>query len=205
VVSIVQRPDASAKNQVILDIEVDKKEKIKVNRINIEGNEAISDRTLKWAMKKTNEKGNLRHLFRSKKFVEDLYKEDKQNIINKYHEFGYRDAEIIRDSVYKHDEKTVNIDIEVVEGPKYYVRSINWVGNTQYNSNDLGRMLNMNPGDVYNQKKLQERLISDEDAAINLYQNNGYLFSNIDPIEINIENDSVDLELRVTEGPKATY
>ena len=116
-------------------------------------------------MKKTNEKGNLRHLFRSKKFVEDLYKEDKQNIINKYHEFGYRDAEIIRDSVYKHDEKTVNIDIEVVEGPKYYVRSINWVGNTQYNSNDLGRMLNMNPGDVYNQKKLQERLISDEDAA----------------------------------------
>jgi outer membrane protein insertion porin family len=155
-------------------------------------------------MKKTNEKGNLRHLFRSKKFVEDLYKEDKQNIINKYHEFGYRDAEIIRDSVYKHDEKTVNIDIEVVEGPKYYVRSINWVGNTQYNSNDLGRMLNMNPGDVYNQKKLQERLISDEDAAINLYQNNGYLFSNIDPIEINIENDSVDLELRVTEGPKAT-
>jgi GTP-binding protein len=92
------------------------------------------------------------------------------------------DAEIIRDSVYKHDEKTVNIDIEVVEGPKYYVRSINWVGNTQYNSNDLGRMLNMNPGDVYNQKKLQERLISDEDAAINLYQNNGYLFSNIDPI-----------------------
>jgi outer membrane protein insertion porin family len=204
VVSIVQRPDASAKNQVILDIEVDKKEKIKVNRINIEGNEAISDRTLKWAMKKTNEKGNLRHLFRSKKFVEDLYKEDKQNIINKYHEFGYRDAEIIRDSVYKHDEKTVNIDIEVVEGPKYYVRSINWVGNTQYNSNDLGRMLNMNPGDVYNQKKLQERLISDEDAAISLYQNNGYLFSNIDPIEINIENDSVDLELRVTEGPKAT-
>src|SRR5690606_18494591 len=105
VVSIVQRPDASAKNQVILDIEVDKKEKIKVNRINIKGNEAISDRTLKWAMKKTNEKGNLRHLFRSKKFVEDLYKEDKQNIINKYHEFGYRDAEIIRDSVYKHDEK----------------------------------------------------------------------------------------------------
>ncbi len=111
VISIMQRPDASAKNQVILDIEVDKKEKIKVNRINIEGNESISDRTLKWAMKKTNEKGNILHLFRTKKFVEDLYKEDKKNFISKYHEFGFRDAEIIRDSVYKNDEKTVNIDI----------------------------------------------------------------------------------------------
>ena len=96
------------------------------------------------------------------------------------------------------------IDLVVDEGPKYHIRSINWVGNTQYNSMDLDRMLNMKAGDVYNQKKLGERLTSDDDAAINLYQNNGYLFSNIDPIEINIENDSVDLELRVVEGPKAT-
>ncbi len=204
VVTIMQRPDVSAQNQVILDITVDKKEKIRVNKINIEGNEAISDRELKWAMKKTNERGNLLHLFRSKKFVEDLYVEDKKNFVNKYHEHGYRDAEIVHDSVYKHDEKTVNIDIHVDEGPQYHIRSINWVGNTQYNSVDLDRLLNMKEGDVYNQKKLQERLISDEDAAINLYQNNGYLFSNIDPIEINVENDSVDLELRVTEGPKAT-
>lgn len=204
VINILQRPDGSGKNQVILDIEVDKKERIKVHKINITGNHSISDRKLKWAMKKTNEKGNLLHLFRSKKFVEDLYKEDKKNFINKYHEYGYRDAEIVKDSVYRHDEKTVNIDIVVNEGPKYYIRSINWVGNTQYNSLDLDRTLNMKPGDVYNQKKLQERLISDEDAAVNLYQNNGYLFSNIDPIEINIENDSVDLELRIIEGPKAT-
>lgn len=204
VVTIMQRPDVSARNQVILDIEVDKKEKIKVNKINITGNENISDRKLKWAMKKTNEKGNLRHLFRTKKFVESLYKEDKKNLLNKYHEFGYRDAEILHDTVYKHNEKTVNIDIAVEEGPKYYIRSINWVGNTQYSSSDLARTLNMNEGDVYNQKKLGERLITDDDAAINIYQNQGYLFSNIDPIEINIENDSVDLELRVIEGPKAT-
>ena len=204
VVTIMQRPDVSAKNQVILDIEVDKKEKIKVSKINISGNENISDRKLKWAMKKTNEKGNLRHLFRSKKFVESLYKDDRKNLINKYHEFGYRDAEIVRDTVYKNDEKTVNIDIVVDEGPQYHIRSINWVGNTQYNSADLDRTLNMKEGDVYNQKKLAERLMNDDDAAINLYQNQGYLFSNIDPIEINIENDSVDLELRVIEGPKAT-
>ncbi len=204
VVNIMQRPDVSGKNQVILDIEVDKKEKIKVRKINLSGNENISDAKLKWAMKKTNEKGNIRHLFRTKKFVESLYKEDKKNLINKYHELGYRDAEIIRDSVYKADDKTLNIDIEVDEGPKYFIRSINWVGNTQYSSMDLARTLNMNPGDIYNQKKLNDRLIQDDDAAINLYQNQGYLFSNIDPIEINIEADSVDLELRVIEGPKAT-
>ncbi|SFS80924.1 Beta-barrel assembly machine subunit BamA [Porphyromonadaceae bacterium NLAE-zl-C104] len=203
-VRIMQRPDPTQKNQVVLEIEVDKKEKLKVNSINITGNEALSDRKLKWAMKKTNEKGKLINLFRTKKFVEDLYKEDKNNLIGKYHEEGYRDAEIIRDSVYKHDEKTVNIDIELEEGPLYHIRSINWVGNTHYPSSQLEQLLNMSSGDVYNQKKLQERLNSDEDAAVNLYQNNGYLFSRIDPIEINIENDSVDLELRVIEGPKAT-
>lgn len=203
-VRIMQRSDTTQKNQVVLEIEVDKKEKLKVNSINIVGNEALSDRKLKWAMKKTNEKGKLINLFRSKKFVEGLYKEDKDKLIGKYHEEGYRDAEIIRDSVYKHDEKTVNIDIALEEGPLYHIRSVNWVGNTHYPSSQLGQLLNMSPGDVYNQKKLQERLSSDEDAAVNLYQNNGYLFSHIDPIEINIENDSVDLELRVIEGPKAT-
>ena len=203
-VRIMQRPDPTQKNQVVLEIEVDKKEKLKVNSINLVGNEALSDRKLKWAMKKTNEKGKLINLFRAKKFVDGLYKEDKNKLIGKYHEEGYRDAEIIRDSVYKHDEKTVSIDIELEEGPLYHIRSINWVGNTHYPSSQLGLLLNMSPGDIYNQKKLQERLISDEDAAVNLYQNNGYLFSNIDPVEINIENDSVDLELRVIEGPKAT-
>jgi len=203
-VSIEQRPDTTQRNQVILEIAVDKKEKLKVNSILIEGNEALTDNQLKWAMKKTNEKGKIKNIFRAKKFVEDLYEEDKRNLINKYQEKGYRDAEIIRDSVYKYDEKTVNIEILVDEGPLYNIRSINWVGNTQYSSAQLGQLLNMAPGDIYNQKKLQERLISDEDAAVNLYQNNGYLFSNIDPVEINIENDSVDLELRVVEGPKAT-
>lgn len=203
VVNIMERPDPATPNHVVLAIDVDKKERIKVNRITISGNEAVSDNTLKRAMKKTNEP-RLRNLFRTKRFVEDLYAEDKRNLIQKYHEYGYRDAEILRDSVYRHDEKSVNIDIAVDEGTKYYLRSINWVGNTQYNSRELSRLLNMKSGDVYNQKKLGERLISDEDAAINLYQNNGYLFSNIDPVEINIENDSIDLELRVVEGPKAT-
>lgn len=203
-VRLLQHPDTTGKNQVVLEIVVDKKEKLKVNNINIEGNIALSDLSLKRAMKKTNEKGKLWNIFRAKKFVDELYVEDKRNLISKYHEEGYRDAEIIRDTVYKHDDKTVNIEILLEEGPLYHLRSINWVGNTQYPSSHLSQLLNMTSGDVYNQKKLEERLIADDDAVINLYQNNGYLFSNIDPIEINIENDSIDLELRVVEGPKAT-
>ena len=203
-VRVLQHPDTTGRNQVILEILVDKKEKLKVNNINITGNEALSDRTLKRAMKKTNEKGKLLNIFRAKKFVEELYQEDIYKLLSKYHEEGYRDAEILKDTVYKFDEKTVNIEIQLAEGPLYHIRSINWVGNTQYPSAQLSLLLNMEPGDVYNQKKLEERLVVDEDAVVNLYQNNGYLFSNIDPIEINIENDSIDLELRVIEGPKAT-
>ncbi len=137
----MQRPDPTQKNQVVLEIEVDKKEKLKVNSINLVGNEALSDRKLKWAMKKTNEKRKLINLFRAKKFVDGLYKEEQNKLIGKYHEEGYRDAEIIRDSVYKHDEKTVSIDIELEEGPLYHIRSINWVGNTHYPSSQLGLLL----------------------------------------------------------------
>ena len=202
-VRLLQHPDSTGKNQVILEIFVDKKDKLKVNNIKITGNQALSDRTLKKAMKKTNEKGKLVNFFRAKKFVDELYQEDRENLLSKYHEKGYRDAEIIRDTVYKFDEKTVNVEIDIEEGPLYHIRSINWVGNTQYPSAQLSLLLNMEDGEVYNQKKLEERLVVDEDAVVNLYQNNGYLFSNIDPIEINVENDSVDLELRVIEGPKA--
>ena len=202
-VSIMEKPDPAGKNQVILDIAVDKKEKIGVNSLNFIGNEAIKDNKLAWTMKKTNEK-KLINLFRTKKFVEDNYEADKKRILEIYHELGYRDAEIVWDSVYRHDDKSVNIDIKIDEGTKYYIRNIQWVGNTQYSSSQLDRELNMNSGDVYNQKKLYERLIADEDAAINLYQNNGYLFSDIDPVEVNIVGDSVDLELRVIEGSKAT-
>lgn len=203
-VTIMEKPDPENKNQVILDIAVDKKEKIKVNSLTFIGNEELKDSKLAWTMKKTNEKGKLINLFRTKKFIEDNYEADKKLILEKYHELGFRDAEIVWDTVYRYDDKTVNIDIKIEEGDKYYIRNIQWVGNTQYNSVQLDRELNMKRGDVYNQKKLQERLINDEDAAINIYQNNGYLFSSIDPIEVNIVGDFVDLELRVMEGSKAT-
>lgn len=202
-VQILQKDDLSHENQVIVDIDIDKKEKIKVHHIDIEGNNVISDKKLKRAMKKTNERRKLVNLFRTKKFVKENYKADLDRIIDKYNELGYRDAVIVSDSVVPYDDKTVDIFIKVNEGQKYYIRDIRWVGNTVYSTDALNYTLRMKPGDVYNQKLLRERISEDDDAVANLYQNNGYLFSMIDPIEMNVQNDSIDLELRIQEGPQA--
>lgn len=201
---IVQRDDPTNGNQVIVDINIDKKEKVKVHQITIDGNEALSDRKLKRVMKKTNEKGKLLNLFRTKKFINEKFEEDKQLIIDKYNELGYRDARITTDSVSPFSENTVDIYLKIDEGEKYYLRNINWIGNTLYPSEQLGYMLQMKKGDVYNQKKLNERLMSDQDAIGNLYYNQGYVFYQLDPVEVNIDNDSIDLEMRIAEGPQAT-
>ena len=203
-INIVQRDDVAEKNSLILDINIDKKEKIKVNKIYITGNNALDEKQLKWAMKKTNEKGNLRHFFRPKKFIDNLYDEDKQLLIAKYNEHGYRDAHIVVDSVVPFDDKTVDVYINVEEGTQYHIRSINWVGNTVYDTQGLAEMLRMKSGDVYNQKLLEERVNVDDDAIGNLYYNNGYVFARIEPVEVNVTADSVDLEMRVLEGPQAT-
>ena len=203
-VIINQRDDKSKENQVIVDIEVDKKEKVKVHQITIVGNKAIKTKKLKRVMKKTNEKGKLINLFRTKKFVEENYEADKQLIIDKYNELGYRDAVIVVDSVTPYDEKTVDVFIQIEEGQKYYLRNITWVGNTLYPSEQLSYLLRMKKGDVYNQKLLEERTTTDEDAIGNLYYNNGYLFYSLDPVEVNIVGDSIDLEMRIFEGRQAT-
>lgn len=201
---ISQKDDISNENQVIVDVNIDKKEKIKVHEITIVGNKAIKTSKLKRVMKKTNEKGKLLNLFRTKKFINEKYEEDKQLIIDKYNELGYRDAVIVTDSVSPFNDKTVNVYMEIDEGDKYYLRDVTWVGNTLYPSEQLNYLLRMKKGDVYNQKLLNERLSTDEDAIGNLYYNNGYLFYNLDPVEINIDGDSIDLEMRVYEGRQAT-
>ena len=203
-IDLVQRDDITTPGQVILDINVDKKEKIKVHSITIEGNESLTDNKLKWAMKKTNERGFNRYLFRQKKFTENDYEADKDNLINKYNEFGYRDAHIISDSVIPYDDKTVDIILKVEEGNQYHLRNINWVGNTVYPSEALNEFLQMKGGDVYNQKLLNERLTEKDDAVGNLYYNNGYVFFQCQPIETNVTADSLDLEMRILEGPQAT-
>lgn len=203
-ITIVQRDDPDNKGQVLVDVDIDKKEKVKVNQITIVGNEALKTSKLKRVMKKTNEKGKLKNFFRTKKFVPENYEADKERIIERYNELGYRDARIVRDSVTNYDDRTVDVFLEVEEGDKYYIRNITWVGNTLYPSDYLNELLRMEKGDVYNQTLLEKRTTLDEDAIGNLYYNNGYLFYHLDPVEINIVNDSVDLEMRIVEGRQAT-
>ena len=203
VVNIRQVPDLSNENQVILDVFVDRHNKVKVHKIYIDGNEVLSDRKVKNAMKKTNENGNILNLFKQKKFVDSDYKDDKNRIIEKYNELGYRDARILRDSVVKYDDNTVDVYIDVEEGKKYYISDINWVGNTIYPTEVLNNVLGIYPGEVYNQKLLEKRTKDDEDAVSNLYLDNGYLFFTLIPIEENVSGDSVALQMRVIEGPQA--
>lgn len=208
-IEINQRDDVTKKNQVILDVTIDKKQKMKVRSIFIEGNEKLKASRIKGglfkkgAFAKTHEAGKLSTFLKSKKFTPERWKEDKEKLIEKYNELGYRDAAILGDSVWNNDPKHVNIWIKVEEGQKYYIRNIHWVGNTVYSSDYLQAVLGMSPGDVYNQKMLNKRLKEDDDAVGNLYYNNGYVFSNIDPVEQNIMGDSIDLEMRVLEGPQA--
>jgi len=211
-VTIRQRDDLAEEGKAILDIIVDKNEKTKIKEIFITGNENLSDFDIKMAMKKTNEGFSLRKhpklsvfkFFSTKKFVQEEYQKDLDNIINKYYEKGYRDMEILSDSVVQVDDKRVSLYINVTEGNKYYIRNINWVGNTLYPSYYLDYVLNMQPKEVYNMKKLEKRLNTDDDAVSNIYYNNGYIFAQMVPVETYLENDSVDIEVRISEGTQAT-
>ena len=208
-VFIRQRDDVAAKNQVILDIDVDKKEKLKVRSIIIDGDNQLGEKKIKGtlfskgAFAKTHEAGKLANILKSKKFTPERWAEDKKNLIKKYNEYGYRDAMIVKDSVWNVDPKHVDIYVKVDEGKKYYIRNIKWVGNTVYSTDYLSRLLDMKKGDVYNQTYLNKRLSQDEDAVGNAYWNNGYLFYNLQPTEVNIVGDSIDLEMRITEGQQA--
>lgn len=208
-IEILQRDDVTGNNQVILDVNVDKKAKMKVRHIIIEGNENLKTSKIKGglfrkgAFAKTHEAGKLSTFLKSKKFTEERYKKDKQNLIDKYNELGYRDMYIVEDSVWTVDEKHVNVYVKVDEGQKYYLRNITWVGNTVAPTSYLDNLLRMKKGDVYDTKKMTKRLSEDEDAVGNYYWNNGYLFYRLDPTEVNIVGDSIDLEMRITEGPQA--
>ena len=203
-VHITQREDVTGDNRVPVDIDINKNEKVKVHKIFITGANPKHVAKLKRAMKKTHEKSFV-NMFRSKKFLPEKYDEDKGLLVEKLNEWGYRDALITADSVQTIDQKHVNIHLNVYEGTKYYVRNISWVGNTVYNSDLLQRILQLNKGDVYNQTLMEKRLTSDDDAVGNLYYNNGYVFYRLDPVEVNVVGDSIDLEMRIREGQQATF
>lgn len=204
-VRVQQRSEPDEDGLAYVDVYIDKKDKVKVRIIHLEGNDALSDKRIKRIMKKTNEKGKLSEFFRTKKFVNDEYESDKDKLLEKYGELGYRDAVITYDSIASNrDENTVDVWLNIDEGNQYFIRNIDWVGNTVYTSDQLSAMLGMKRGDIYNQKKLGDRITGDEDAITKMYYNQGYVMCAVVPVEANIVEDSIDMEIRFAEGPQAT-
>ena len=204
-VRVQQRSEPDEDGLAYVDVYIDKKDKVKVRIIHLDGNDALSDKRIKRIMKKTNEKGKLSEFFRTKKFVNDEYESDKDKLLEKYGELGYRDAVIIYDSIASNrDENTVDVWLNIDEGNQYFIRNIDWVGNTVYTSDQLSAMLGMKRGDIYNQKKLGDRITGDEDAITKMYYNQGYVMCAVIPVEANIVEDSIDMEIRFAEGPQAT-
>ncbi len=202
-VKINLHEDLSNENETLVDIVINKNNKVKVHKIYIDGNEVLSDRAIKRAMKKTNERLDLLKIFSQKKFVESDYRNDLNLILEKYNEKGFRDARVVADSVVPYNEGSVDVHITVDEGQKYFIKDITWVGNTIYPTEVLDDYLGMKPGDVYNQKLMNKRLSTDDDAVSNLYMDHGYLFYNLVPVEKEVSGDSISLEMRMMEGPQA--
>ncbi len=201
-----QRPDPGDANSIILDVNVTKNKKVMINSVTFEGNHAFSEGKLRGYMAKTRVR-KFYNIFGSKKFKEDKYIEDKQTLIQKMQEKGYRDAELISDSVWKNDGETVNVKIKLYEGPKYYFGKIKWSGNAKYNDATLNKILRIKKGDVFSEDALSKRLSGAGpagDDVSSLYLNDGYLTYNADPVQTRIYNDTVDLDIRVYEGPQYT-
>jgi outer membrane protein insertion porin family len=201
--------DTATINQVKMVVSVDKGNKVKIQNIDFVGNTKISDKVLRKAMKDTKQKNFLRVL-KASKFIKAKYKSDLENVIASYKEKGYRDARILSDSVtYDKDKKALMVKINVEEGNKYFFGNIKFLGNTVYTDQGLNRILGVKKGETYNgvllEKRIADKTKPDGEDITNLYQNNGYLFSNINAVEVRTANDTIDFEIRVTEGPIAYF
>ncbi|MES2379134.1 MAG: outer membrane protein assembly factor BamA [Bacteroidota bacterium] len=205
-VTIKQRPDPGDANSLILDVLVDKGRKVMINSVTFEGNKDFSQAKLKGFLSKTRTR-KFYNIFGSKKFKDDKYTEDKQNLVEKMQARGYRDAAVISDTVTKHDYETVDVKIKVYEGHKYYFGDIKWSGNARYSNTDLNRVLRIKKGDVFSEETLSKRLSGggpSGDDVSSLYLDDGYLTYNSDPVQTGVHNDTVDLDIRIFEGPQYT-
>lgn len=242
-VGISQTADTSRPNHVVLDITIDKNNRVKIKQINIRGNSAFADKQVKAALKNTKEKSYIHPLnyidtlvvstlkaatnlnmvrvletvgtyfsdnmklriFKTSKFIAEDFKEDKNTLIQKYNQQGYRDAKVVKDSISRNADNTIDLNLTVSEGNKYYFRNITWIGNTKYTADQLNEVLKIKKGDVYNKELLTTNLSFNVNGldVTSLYLDNGYLFFSVDPVEIMVENDSIDLEMRISEGKQA--
>jgi len=205
-VTIKQRKDPGDANSVILDVKIDKKEKVKITDITFEGNKAFSQSDLRFYLSKTRTK-KWYNVLGSRKFKQDKYDEDKTNLVSKMQGKGYRDAEILSDTVFKTGENTVGIKIKIFEGKKYYFGNIKWSGNAKYPTAILEKILKVKKGDVFSEEELNKRLSGptpNDDDVSSFYLNDGYLTYQADPVQTKIYHDTVDLDIRVYEGPQYT-
>ncbi|MDD4257633.1 MAG: POTRA domain-containing protein [Bacteroidales bacterium] len=200
--------DTTIKNAVQVTFNVDRKQKVHIQQINFIGSEHLSIHKMRFAMKKTKDR-RLYNFFFSKKFNEKEYKNDKQLLLQKFHELGYRDVRLVKDSIYVIDDKSLGIDLVIDEGKQYYFRDITWTGNTQYSSEMLNSVLRIEKGDIYDVVTMEERLFgggkTQQGNVSQVYKDQGYLFFRVVPVELNIDNDSIDVEMRIFEGKPATY
>ncbi len=191
-----------------LNIDIDRGNKVKISKIHIQGNEALSDKKLRRAMKNTKQKNPIR-LFKRSKYSKDAFLEDHVSLINKYKENGYRDARITSDSLVVVNDKRLELFLNIEEGKQHYFGDIRFIGNSVYTDQELRNFLGIKKGDIYNGILLDKRIADDSDPdaddLTNAYQNNGYLFSRINPVEVNVQNDTIDFEIRIFEGREAYF
>ena len=204
-INVSQQVDStSSRGDVILFFDIKKNEKMKIDEISFEGNEALTAKKLRKSMKETKQR-NFFRFWKSSKFIENNYNNDLDLIVEKYNKEGYRNAKIITDTVYTNEKNRLVIQVKVFEGDKFHFRNITWVGNTIYPSAELSRRLRIEKGDVYNKAQLEQNLTYDPSGAdiTSMYMDNGYLFFNAIPVEVLVENDSIDIEIRIREGKQA--
>ena len=200
-VNIVQKDDPDQPNNVILNIYVEKNEKVKISEVRFEGNSFFDNKRLRRVMKNTRQKSI--NFFKPSKYISEKFEEDKLSLLTFYNENGFRDFAILSDTIKKVSDDRIAMIIKVTEGDQYYLRNINWVGNSIYSKAELDRQLGIKKGEIYNQTNIENRLTIDEDAVNSLYLDYGYLFSQLVPVETKIEGDSIDLEVRIFEGDQA--
>lgn len=208
IISTKETQDSINKKRVDMLVDINKGDKIKIKTIDFQGNTVLEEKKLRKFMKNTKRKNPIRFLKRSK-YIEADYKEDLDNIVSKYKERGYRDARIISDTITNNDDNTINLALTLEEGEKYTFGKIDFVGNSVYTDKQLSSLLRINEGDTYNGVLLEKRIADtskpDADDLTNLYQNNGYLFSSINPVEVSTEGNVIDMEIRITEGKPAYF
>ena len=200
--------DSSKKSKVKMKLDIQKGNKIKVNKIDFIGNDKLKSKTLQKSMKNTKRKKFYR-IFKRSKYVPDDFKEDLESLVDKYKENGFRDARIISDTIFNKNDKQIVVSIRLVEGSKYSFGKIDYLGNSIYTDEQLNQILKIKEGDTYNgvelEKRIADRSDPDADDLSNLYQNNGYLFSSITPVEVNADGNIIDLEIRINEGKPAYF